>query len=247
MSGFNDKILESKAYSFRTSSGIDLDTAIDFDKILTTLNVITFFTSLSDDFSGMAYKPTKNDRFMMINTSQQLGRQHFTIGHELYHLFIQENFSFQMCKTGLFSKKDKEEYNADTFSSYLLMPEPGIMKLIPEQELSWGARLSVATILKLEQYFGVSRRAMLVRLKDLGLLKDGDFDNFIVDVKKSAKENGYSLDLYEPTEKEIILGDYGVKAKQLFDKDKISESHYHSLMKDIGIDIDKIEEDEQEE
>lgn len=247
MSVFNERILEVKANNFRNDHGIDLDTAIDFNKLLLSLNIITFFTKLSDDFSGVAYKASKSNRFMMINTSQQLGRQHFTIGHELYHLCVQENFSFQMCKTGLFNKKEREEYNADTFSSYLLMPEAGILKLIPENEMSWGGRLSIATILKLEQYFGVSRRAILIRLEKLGLLKAGDFDSYAVGVKKSAKENGYSLDLYEASDDELILGDYGVKAKQLFDVSKISESHYHSLMKDISIDIDKIEEDEQEE
>jgi Zn-dependent peptidase ImmA (M78 family) len=248
MNVLNDKILEMKAYTFRSDHGIEADAPIDFPKLLSSLNVVTFFTSgMGSEFSGMAYRTSNDDRFMMVNTKQQLGRQHFSIGHELYHLFVQDDFQFEFSYAGKFDKKNREEYHADLFSSYLLMPEAGIMKMIPEAELGWGGRISLATIIKLEQFFGVSRRAMLTRLDKMGLLKAGDFDRYIVDVKKSAKEHGYSLDLYEVTEEDFVMGDYGLKAKELFDFEKISESHYHSLMRDIGIDIDKVEHDEQEE
>ncbi len=55
---------------------------------------------------------------MLINTTQSLGKQHFTIGHGLYHLFIQENFSSQTCQTGMFNKKEVEEYRADWFAAF---------------------------------------------------------------------------------------------------------------------------------
>lgn len=183
---------------------------------------------------------------MLVNTRHSVGRQHFTIGHELYHLVIQEGFSFQMCKAGKFDKKDLEEYNADIFSSYFLMPEAGIIKQIPEEELAWGAEISLATIIKLEQYFGVSRAALLIRLDKIGLLR-ADYSRYKKDIKKSAVEHGYPTSLYDATDKEapIVIGNYGTKAKELFEKDKISESHYHSLMFDIGIDVDdpNIDED----
>lgn len=246
MNPVNDKILEARASKFRSECGIDNDTAIDLPKLLESLNVITAFLPLSDNFSGMALK-TATDRFMLVNSNQQLGRQHFTIGHELYHLFIQDGFTFEVSKKSLFNKKDREEYNADVFSSFFLMPESGIIKLIPEQELAWGGKISLATIIKLEQYYGVSRRALLWRLDKIGLIKFDSYDQFLTGVKKSAIEHGYSTALYTTTPGEKVVGDYGVLAKNLFDKNKISESHYHSLMSDIHINIDNIEEDEQEE
>lgn len=244
MSALNDKILEAKAYKLRNDFGISLSDPIDFDKLLLSMGVIVSFTKLSNNFSGMALKMGKM-RFMMVNINQQLARQHFTIGHELYHLYEQANFTQKICKTGLFDKKDKEEYNADVFSSFFLMPEAGIMNIIPEAELGWGSKLSLRTILKLEQHFGVSRAAMLIRLDRMGLLRNGEFDLYKADVKKSAKENGYPLDLYEPTNKEYVLGDYGIRAKRIFDKEVISESHYFELMHEINIDVEKNEEDEQ--
>lgn len=234
----NDKILEARANKFRIHCDIGNEHAIDFEKLLRSLDVLTYFRPLDGEFSGMALK-TKNSNFMLINTKNSPGRQHFTIGHELYHLFIQESFSFQMCNAGKFDKKNREEYNADLFSSYFLMPEAGIMKLIPEEELAWGGEISLATIIKLEQYFGVSRTAMLIRLEKIGLLR-GDRPQNKVNIKKSAIEHGYSTALYDITHDAdpYVVGNYGSKAKELYDRDKISESHYHSLMFDIGIDVD---------
>lgn len=109
---FNDKILEVRANNFRRQCGIGNENAVDFERLLRSLDVLTYFRPLNGEFSGMALK-TKNSCFMLVNTQHSVGRQHFTIGHELYHLFIQENFSFQMCSAGKFDKKDREEYNAD--------------------------------------------------------------------------------------------------------------------------------------
>lgn len=234
---YNEKVLEAKANKFRRDCGIGTESAIDFENLLTALDVLTVFRSLTGDFSGMALK-TNDSRFMLINTNNPLGRQHFTIGHELYHLFIQDIFSFQMCKAGTFDKKDKEEYNADIFSSYLLMPEAAIIKQIPEKELGWGESISLATIIKMEQYFGVSRSALLVRLSKSKYIHYDDYKQYLKDVRLSAIEYGYSEKLYCPTEDERVVGKYGIKVKELFDGDKISESHYHSLMLDIGIDVD---------
>lgn len=246
MVAFNDKILEARANKFRRQWGISDDSAIDFEKLLISLDVLTVFKPLNGEFSGMALR-TRSSNFMMINTKNPIGRQHFTIGHELYHLFIQNDFSFKMCKTGKFNKKDKEEYNADVFSSYLLMPELGIIKQIPEEELAWGGEISLATIIKLEQYFGVSRTAILVRLDKIGLLRN-DYTNWKTNVGISAIEHGYSDKLYKKTEEFKVVGNYGTKAKELFDKEKISESHYLSLMFDIGIDVDNLKtlEDDKE-
>lgn len=248
MSALNDKILEARANKFRVDCGIDHDAAIDLYKLLESLNVVTAFLPLSDDFSGMALK-TPNEKFMLVNSNQQVGRQNFTIGHELYHLFIQEGFTFEVSKKGFFNKKDREEYNADVFSSCFLMPEAGIIRLIPEEELAWGGKISLATIIKLEQYFGVSRRALLWRLDKVGLIKFENYEEYLKSgtVKKSAIEYGYPTELYAASKITRVIGNYGVLTKQLFDNDKISETHYHSLMKDIFINTDNIEEDEQEE
>jgi Zn-dependent peptidase ImmA (M78 family) len=234
---YNEKILEAKANQFRRKLGFSTENSIDLEKLLLTLGVLTVYKPLESKFSGMALKNNKS-LFMLINSAVSIGRQNFTIGHELYHLFIQSDFNFQMCNAGTFDKKDKEEYNADVFSSFLLMPRDALSKQIPEKELEWGEKVSLATIIKMEHYFGVSRAALLLRLGREKYIHYDDYKHYLMGVKKSAVEHGYSTKLYERSDEEKVIGDYGTKVKALYDVDKISESHYHSLMLDIGLDID---------
>lgn len=238
MVSFNERILEVRANKFRDELGLSGIDSIDLYKVLAEKNVVTSFRELSTEFSGMAFK-TGNEKFILVNTSQVRARQHFTIGHELYHLFVQPNFSFMLCKTGRFDKKEKEEYNADVFSSYLLMPEAGILNQIPEDELARGGQLSLPTIVKLEQFFGVSRKALLVRLDKLNLIDYRAYEKYLHGVKKSAYQLGYNVGLYTPGNENSFIGDYGPICKKLFEQEIISETHYFNLMHDIGINIDE--------
>lgn len=248
MASVNDIILEARANKFRNQFGIGNADPIDVYKMLDELNVLTNFRKMGSEFSGMALKTGKL-KFILVNSSQIRARQHFTIGHELYHLFEQPDFSFMLCKTGRFDKKDREEYNADIFSSYLLMPESGIINMIPEAELARGGEISLPTIVKLEQHFAVSRKALLVRLDKLKLIDYSLFEKYLTGVRRSANELGYSTSLYSSGSEyeNKVIGDYGTICKKLFEEEKISESHYFNLMNDIGINIDeKYPENEEE-
>jgi Zn-dependent peptidase ImmA (M78 family) len=234
----NDIILEVRANKFRDRLGISNTDPIDLYKVVAELNILTIFRGLTEDFSGMALKAGES-RFILVNTNQTRARQHFTIGHELYHLCEQLDFSFQMCRVGRFDKKDREEYNADMFSSSLLMPKAGILNMIPEEELGRGGLISLPTIVTLEQHFGVSRSALLIRLARLDLIKIADYEQYKTNVKQSAYRLGYSTALYDKKSDYTIIGNYGTLCKKLFEEEKISESHYYNLMQDIGVNIDK--------
>lgn len=230
-----DNDIQQKAIKFRRDNGFSNTEPIRLKSLLLKCNVLTVFRKLSGDFSGMAIK-VGDDRFMMVNQEHNLGKQHFTIAHELYHLFIQENFMSQSCKTGRFDKRDIEEYKADMFAAYFLLPHDGLTLGIPSNELSNRDAIRLQTILKLEQYYSVSRRAVLQRLKNLGIITSLSYDRYTVDVRRSAAAYGYELDLYKPGNENLVIGDYGVKAHQLFEDEKISESHYLELMRTIGYD-----------
>lgn len=237
-------ILEKFANDFRQKNGMGSDDPIRLKSILNKLNVITLFKNLSDDFSGMALKITKDEqvyRFMLVNSSQSLGKQHFTICHELYHLYIQENFTSRICKTAIFDKRDKEEYNADIFASILLMPEFGIKGMIPDDELIGKDKISIKTILRIEHYFSCSRTALLYRLKELGIITSRTYDLHSVNVKQSALQHGYTTDLYIQGNANNYIGNYGEVARELFESDKISETHYITLLTDWGLTEDQIE------
>lgn len=232
--------MKQAAASFRNESGLTAFEAVRLKSLLLRKNVLTIFKSLEGDISGMAIKITDEEdisRFMLINDSCTIGRQHFTICHELYHLFVQENFTSQMCSTGMFSYKDPEEFNADWFASYFLLPEEGVLRMIPKGELNAKDKISLSTFLRIEQYFSCSRSVLRVRLEDLELISKGYSEQFKTEIIKNAVLHGYSPKIYRPGNRNETIGDYGELAYKLFDNEKISEMNFASLMADIGIDI----------
>lgn len=238
----SDLLLEKASSIFRSENGLNNADPIRLKSLLQKLNVITIFSPLSDNFSGMALKANSDKRFMLVNSNQSLGKQHFTICHELYHLFIQPDFTSQVCHAGLFNKKaDKNEYNADVFASYLLLPTEGLLENIPNAEID-KKKISLKTILYIEHFYSCSRRALLVRLRNLKLITSEEFEVFTRNIRRGALENGYGDGLYRCGNEKTVIGDYGIIAKQLFDNQTVSESHYYSLLADLGIDVTKIDE-----
>jgi len=234
----NNFIIENKANEFRNINGIGDKDPIRLKSLLNNLNLITVYKPLSNDFSGMALKITNDtsvDRFILVNSNHSLGKQHFTICHELYHLFIQQEFNYMVCKTGVFDKsKDKEEFNADYFAAVLLLPESGIKSLIPENELAKD-KITIKTVLKLEHYYSCSRAALLYRLQEIKLISKSYAEKFRSYIKFNAIQHGYNTELYSEGNHNLVIGNYGELAYQLYNKEKISESYYFSLLKDLGL------------
>ena len=225
--------VESQASRFRQLAGLSDSEAVNLRSLLLKLNVLTLFRPMSDSFSGMSLKG--NGRlFMLINSNQPRCRQHFTISHELYHLFIEDNPVPHRCQEG--GKKNESEQCADAFALMFLMPADAVRQMIPEDELKQG-KVSLATALKLGQYFGASHAAVLNRLSDLNLIGRNEREQlFGISVKRACREHGYDISLYESGNEGRVIGDFGEKARKLFEADKISEGHYLELLHKIGID-----------
>ena len=118
--------VESQASRFRQFAGLSDSEAVNLRSLLLILNVLTLFRPMSDSFSGMSLKG--NGRlFMLINSSQPRCRQHFTICHELYHLFIEDNPVPHRCQEG--GKKNESEQCADAFALMFLMPADAVRQI----------------------------------------------------------------------------------------------------------------------
>lgn len=239
----NHQLIEKKANEFRSSIGLTPYDPVRLKSVLTKLNVLTVYKTIFSDISGMAIKVKKGHRlkrFILINAAKSRGHQHFTICHELSHLFIQADFKFMICSAGKFEKKHKEEYNADTFAAYFLMPSAGIESLIPDEEFGRD-KITLKTLLKIEQYFSCSRTVLLFRLQDLQLLSAQAVEHFKQHVQRNAVQHGYAIDLYQPGNENQVIGDYGTLARELYDRELISESHYYSLLLDLGMNVEELE------
>ena len=213
------------AQKFRLEAGISLTEPVNVKTILRQFRILTMYRPLSENSYGISIK-TDGARFMMINSNSTRGRQHFTIAHELYHLFYDENPEPHICN-GSASGVEKD---ANLFASALLMPKEGLLSEISDAELRTH-HVDMANVLRLEQLFGVSRKSLLYRLKDLGVITDQVLQELdSVGAKESARAYGYDTSLYEKGNEGVVLGDFGEKAKRLFDEGKISEGHYVELL-----------------
>ena len=239
----SDKIqLELLALKFRQEQGVKFGEPVSVHQMLRNKNIITSFQPLSEGFEGMAIKiPNKEQEarlFMLVNTSSNYSRQRFTACHELYHLLYQKDFTVSYDVDGEDGRKSLDEQAADYFARCLLLPRDGVLSLVPEEERKKDA-ITLATILKVEQNFRCSRSCLLYRLKEMDLISDAVYQVFLHDVIRGAAEYGYPTSLYRPTYSKELIGDYNVKARQLYDKGMISQAKYFGLLYDMGIDFGK--------
>ena len=223
--------VERLAGKFRTEAQLSQFEPLNCHSVLQSKNVLTVFRPLSANVGGVSImSPDRRWRYMLVNSSRPMGRQRFTIAHELYHLFYDDNLEPHLCFEDN-GHKNPREASADLFASALLMPKDGIISNIPDDELRRN-QISLATIMRLEQYFGVSHQALCYRLKRLKLINESYLQQLLaISPSRTAWEFGYSTKIYDDGDgRKTVLGDFIAKAKVLFDEERISEGHYMELM-----------------
>lgn len=221
---------EILAQKFRSEHGLSMTEPISTKTVLRKLGILTMYRPLSEKSFGISAKSESGRMFMMVNCNSTRGRQHFTIAHELYHLLYDDSPEPHMCG-GVAIGVEKD---ANLFASALLMPREGLLKMVSDEEVK-SRKVKLATVLRMEQFFGVSRNTLLLRLKDIGLITESYMNELkSVPVKESAMQYGYNLSLYEAGNKGIVIGDFGEKARLLFESGRISEGHYYELLSMIS-------------
>ncbi|MFV0590900.1 MAG: ImmA/IrrE family metallo-endopeptidase [Draconibacterium sp.] len=243
----SNKKLELLAQEFRQHNGLSFTEPLKLKSLLQKTNVLTIYKPLSPKFSGMSIKitsPEKIYRFMLVNSEHPIGKQHFTICHEFYHLYYQKDFTAAVSCTGIFDKKgNPEEYNADIFASYLLLPESGIWEMIPEPERGKN-KIKIGSVLAIEQYYGSSHTALLFRLLNLSLIDQAYKEELSFGIMANARKFGYNTSLYEKANENEVIGDYGLLAYNAWEKGIVSESAFFGLLQDLGVDISKFDEEQ---
>ncbi len=221
------KEAEVLASKFRFENGLSQSEPLNTKTLIRRLEITAIYRPLSETSCGISCKASSGQKFMLINSNSTRGRQHFTIAHELYHLFYDPAPIPHMCALG---PATGEEKNANRFASCLLMPQEGVISLLRPQEIA-SHDVTLAGVLRMEQLFGVSRNTLLIRLKDLGLITSGRLKDLMgLSVKDTARQYGYDLSLYEPGNEGLVIGDFGEKARILYEMGRISEGHYMELL-----------------
>lgn len=227
LSEFDAELL---AVRFRNKLHLPQDAPFPVREALEQLGILTVFRPLSEKSFGMSTKTGEGMCFMLISSNSTIGRQNYTIAHELYHLFFDDNPHPHMCGE---SGKTPTEQSADMFASNLLMPRVGLLAMLPE-DYSSSKRFDIATVVKMEQKFQVSRQALLYRLKRLSIIDENKLqDLLLVPIRDVAQRRGYDSSLYEKGNDGVVIGDYSSLATDLFEKGLISEGHYNELINSL--------------
>ncbi len=70
-----------------------------------------------------------------------------------------------------------------------------------------------------------------MRLKCMGVISEMPLQELsAISARETARAYGYDTSLYESGNEGVVIGDFGEKAKRLFDEGRISEGHYVELL-----------------
>lgn len=232
MKKLTKEVIEQLALKMRAEAGVNSTEPIHTKTLLRKLGVMVMYRPLSERACGLSMRSADGKmKFMLINSNNPRGRQHFTICHELFHLYYDEEPKPHVCGT-LGMEKDPSEINANAFASALLLPHAGVLASIPSEEIK-SRHVTMATMLRLEQLFGVSHQSLCYCLRHMRLLSEEELVRRIEEskcIQQIATDYGYDTSLYKSGNEGVVIGDFGEKARRLFDMERISEGHYVELL-----------------
>ncbi len=200
-------------------------------KALEEAGVHVFMGKLDSKLAGLYAFVPGFGYCILVNSSHNQGRRHWTIAHEYGHFLLDRDtpgvdFAMPM------QRKSESERFADAFAAAFLMPETGVRRRFYE-ELERSGDFKVGDLCRMADYFSVSLMAMALRLEALGLIPRGSWDA-IAEAKVPARELreeagvGYvhvrdSLDAYPER--------YKMLAVQAFESEQITEGQLAKLLR----------------
>lgn len=129
--------------------------------------ILLSFPSKDDRLSGFHTKKS-NRHCIYINSNHVLGRQHFSLAHELYHSFYDED-KYIVCydndeSDDIYQSKEEaeNEYRANCFAANFLMTEKEMLKFA-SMNINNPSNPTVNDIIRVQHHFSVSYKAALKR------------------------------------------------------------------------------------
>ncbi|MGD1823456.1 MAG: ImmA/IrrE family metallo-endopeptidase [Pleomorphochaeta sp.] len=224
--------LSTQAASLRKKFGIEQNGPIDILSVIQSIKDLTLvFYPMGERLSGLCIHNTDYP-IIAINSSMSIGRQRFSMAHELYHLYFDKNNNIPTCSKSIGAGSSIEE-KADSFASYLLIPPISLSEKIKDMTINNSTKIKLNDIIFLEQYYKVSRQAMLHRLREENLITYEESEKYKTNVIQSAIILGYDDSLYRATPSDKQYGTYGYyinKANELLNNEIISDGKYEELL-----------------
>lgn len=233
----NDIELLTKAHQLRGRLGLDPYSPVDIFTLAQSIQGMTaVFYPLGENISGMCLKGREDTCVIAVNSAMSLGRQRFSMAHEFFHRFFDENMK-AICAMGIATESGRDtEKDADKFASYFLMPSVGFDNMAEKlASANQDKKLTFEDVIRLEQFFGVSHKATMMRLKNSAYMARNRFEDFFSrnTVRATAAFMGFSTELYQPAPPDksyCSFGHYITLANALHEKERISDGKYEELM-----------------
>lgn len=227
--------LNTKACIIRKKLGEDCDSPIDIFNLVQKIEDLTLvFNPLGKKISGVCFKGQKS-KLIAINSEMSIGRQRFSLAHELYHLYFDESTTKSVSSI-IIGSGDEVEKKADQFASYFLIPQTSLYDTIEDIKKKKNKKdLSKEDVIKIGQYYGVSHKAMLYRLLNDNYIQKEQYKEMNIPIVEVARKLGYDTALYLPSKdnkKKTTFGYYIKASEKLLETERISNSKYDSLLLD---------------
>src|SRR5487761_176729 len=142
--------------------------------------------------SGLFYNHPQVGFSIVVNSNMTLGRQVFTVAHELAHAFFHSR-SADVIVSMHGAERGRERF-ADLFAGEFLVPGDELRRLVTEHS-RWGDPTNPTTVVHLQRHFGVSYATIRVRLLQERLIDRKTFEALgQVSPSRLARALGYPVD-----------------------------------------------------
>jgi len=231
----------------------------DIAQLLESEGIRTAPIALSNDVSGFTLNAPDVGPLIVVNRKHPAVRRRYSYAHEYAHVL------FDRAKSGVVSRESERdsmlEVRANAFAAAFLMPENGIKYHLAslgkdkasrmqaqlfdesgtatvEMRGAAGAReLKIYDIVQIAHVFGVSRTAVLYRLRNLRLINDAEHELLLHDDSASGRTLASLLGLTEPDEPghRHFLHRFLGLALEALRRDEITTAKFFELARDAGM------------
>lgn len=198
-------------------------------QVISDLGYYIIKSRASGNLSGF-YMNKENYPFIFVNTNHSLGRQNFSLWHEVYHHYMNHNNGISD-----FNSNSIEEREAEIFAGCVMLPDEEINKLSNKV-------IDKHSIAQLSDYYQMSYNAVVVRLMqekcinydEYKGLKNLSHPDNVESLKSLYTDQMLSTRIIEPTQNVVISQNIYDLLSRNYKSNKISGQSLNTI-------IDRIE------
>lgn len=205
-----------------------------------SLGIFVLIAAAPDKVSGFCMT-IGEDTFIFVNKNHVVGRQNFSLWHEVYHWYTNSTGSVSLKGD---EKNDAEEFSADYFASLVLIDKQHLHHKITQFRISEINYISNDQIIKLQHYFGVSYSAMVSKIIEaypnakLGNRYSLGLPQRRKELVGKTKKLGLDVGLISPSNNIYVSSEFFTLLQKLLNENKITIDKVNSLINILEEELD---------